>query len=102
MTEEEWNLGWVRCLGLQLSGKTLDHVDALGQPVTDDTFLIMLNPHWEPIDFYLPRRSGEKAWQLILDTRTAEGAEPFVFDAGKSYTLIPRSLALFCELETGG
>jgi glycogen operon protein len=102
MTEEEWQLGWVRCLGLQLSGKTLDHVDALGQPVTDDTFLILFNPHWEPIDFYLPAHSGERAWQLILDTRTADAAEPLLFEAGKHYTLIPRSLAVFCELENGG
>ena len=101
MTEEEWSLGWVRCLGLQLSGKTLDHVDALGQPVTDDTFLILFNPHWEPIDFYLPAFSGEKAWRLILDTRTADKADPLVFDAGKSYTLIPRSSAVFCEIENG-
>ncbi len=99
MTEEEWNLGWVRCLGLQLSGKTLDHVDALGQAVTDKTFLILFNPHWESIDFFMPSRSGEKGWQLLLDTRTAAEAQPIVIPAGESYALIPRSLALFCELE---
>ena len=57
MTDEEWGAGWVRCIGLQLSGKALDHVDALGQPLQDETYLILLNPHWEPIQFYLPKGS---------------------------------------------
>jgi glycogen operon protein len=99
MTEEEWVHGWVRCLGLQLSGKTLDHVDALGHQVTDETFLILFNPHWEPIDFYMPSHHSEQNWQLLLDTRTAEVPEPLMIAAGEPYTLIPRSLVLFCEVE---
>ena len=100
MVEEEWSAGWVRCLGLQLSGKTLDHVDALGQTAIDDTFLILLNPHWEPIDFYLPNRLGETAWELVLDTRTPdEPEECFRMEAGKPYNLVQRSLALFKEVE---
>jgi glycogen operon protein len=99
MTAEEWSLGWVRCLGLQLSGKTLDHVDALGNQVADDTYLIMFNPHWEPIDFYMPGTHGEKCWELLVDTRTAAEPEPRRICAGKAYPLIPRSLAVFREIE---
>jgi glycogen operon protein len=99
MTEEEWNLGWIRCLGLQLSGKMLDHVDALGQRVHDKTFLICLNPHWESIDFYLPKTQEEKGWCLLLDTRTAEKPESLQFPAGEPYRLVPRSLAVFTEIE---
>ncbi|MBC8167742.1 MAG: glycogen debranching protein GlgX, partial [Bryobacteraceae bacterium] len=51
MLEAEWGQGWIRCMGLQLSGKILDHVDALGNRMNDNTFLICLNPHWEDIDF---------------------------------------------------
>jgi glycogen operon protein len=100
MTEEEWGLGWVRCLGLKLSGRTLDHVDTLGQPVIDKTFLILLNPHWEPIDFYMPKMHGEKAWRLCLDTRVARKVDDdFLIEAGQPFTLIPRSLAVFTEVE---
>ena len=38
MTEDEWDAGWVRCLGLRLSGKTLNDVDRYGQPFRDDTY----------------------------------------------------------------
>jgi glycogen operon protein len=100
MTEDEWQAGWVRCFGIRLSGKLLDHVDSLGQTITDDTFLIMANPHWEPIKFYLPKNTGEASWRLLLDTRTPDGVDPLVIQAGDAYELIPRSTAVFCELET--
>jgi glycogen operon protein len=100
MTAEEWGLGWVRSLGLQLSGKTLDHVDSLGNQVIDKTFLILFNPHWESIQFYLPNLYGEKAWCLVLDTRFTEQPEdPPECAAGQPYEVIPRSLAVFTAVE---
>ena len=68
MAEQEWHAGWVRCLGLRLSGKTLDDVNGVGDPIVDDTFLIMLNPHTEPIRFYLPNGGPGDAWEAWLDT----------------------------------
>jgi glycogen operon protein len=100
MTEEEWGHGWVRCFGLELSGKTLDHVDALGQPVQDWTFLILLNPHWEPIDFFMPGMHQERAFRLLLDTRVADAHEgELIVEAGRPFQLVDRSLAVFTEVE---
>jgi hypothetical protein len=82
-----------------LSGRNLDHVDALGQPLRDSTYLIMVNPHWEPIEFWMPKGGCERRWTLVLDTRTAAVPEPAVVKTGEFYELIPRSLALFCEVE---
>jgi glycogen operon protein len=98
MTADEWSAGWVRCLGLQLCGTTLDHVDALGQPLIDDTFLILFNPHWEPIEFYMPREHGAQQWRVLLDTRTHESIADTVVGAGEFYSVIPRSLVLLCEV----
>ena len=67
MTPEEWNAGWVRCIGLQLNGRTLDDVNGVGEPIRDDTFLILFNPHHEPIQFYMPPQEGT-AWELLLDS----------------------------------
>ena len=95
MTEEEWHAGWVRCLGLCLSGRTLDDVNAVGQPIRDDTFLLLLNPHTEHIDFYVPscpERGGER-WEVCLDTARPEAEEEQV-ENGKPYRLEPRSTAL--------
>src|SRR5215469_5883536 len=54
MTEEEWNAGWVRCIGFKLSGRTLEDVNGVGEPIRDETFMILFNPHHEPIKFYMP------------------------------------------------
>ena len=54
MTEEEWNAGWIRCLGVLMSGKTLNDMDRYGEPIRDQTFLLCMNPHHEHIQFYMP------------------------------------------------
>jgi isoamylase len=82
MTDEEWTAGWVRCLGVMLNGDTLDHVDEKGERVIDDTFLILLNPHHEPIKFYLPESPRKKCWEVVIDT--------------KDPTLTPGSIAANC------
>ncbi|HWB87383.1 MAG TPA: glycogen debranching protein GlgX [Bryobacteraceae bacterium] len=99
MTGDEWNAGWVRCLGVELNGHTLDDVNGVGEPIRDETFLVLFNPHIEPVQFYMPTRRGT-AWQVVMDTRTAECEEKdgVVINSGKPYELIPRSMALLREL----
>jgi glycogen operon protein len=97
MTPEEWNAGWVRCIGLELSGRTLDDLNGVGEPITDETFLLLFNPHTGPIQFYMPRNEGV-AWELILDSANPERAEKPVIPPGQFYELIPRSAALLREL----
>jgi isoamylase len=100
MTEEEWNAGWVRCLGLCLSGKTLDDVDRLGERLRDDTYLICLNPHHEHIQFYMPPAGEGCAWELLFDTRgAASAAEPAPIKPRVPYDLIEHSTAVFRQVQ---
>jgi isoamylase len=94
MTNDEWGAGWVRCLGLQLSGKTLDEVNQFGQPIYDDTFLLMVNPHHESIKFYLPKSEEVKEWELVMDTRSPETLLASRVQPGHIYELISHSAAL--------
>jgi isoamylase len=97
MTSDEWNAGWVRCIGVQLSGRTLDDVNGVGEPITDETFMILFNPHTEPIKFYMPRHPGT-AWEVLLDTGFPERTEKPVIAEGEFYDLIPRSSALLRQM----
>jgi glycogen operon protein len=74
MTDEEWNAGWVRCIGLMLNGETIDHINERGEQARDDTFLLLLNPHHEHIDFKLPRVPKGKRWEVVVDTVEEGGA----------------------------
>jgi isoamylase len=97
MTPEEWNQGWVRCIGLELNGRTLDDVNGVGEPISDETFLILLNPHHEAIKFYMPRKPGS-AWEIVLDSARLNGDGKRPIAPGEPYELIARSTALLREL----
>jgi isoamylase len=97
MTPEEWNSGWVRCIGVRLNGNTLDDVNGVGELIVDDTFLILLNPHHEPIQFYMPPRDGA-AWEVVISSAAPQDEEKRIVEAGKPFELVPRSTALLREI----
>ncbi|HEX4772692.1 MAG TPA: glycogen debranching protein GlgX [Bryobacteraceae bacterium] len=99
MTEDEWNAGWIRCLGVLMSGKTLDDTDRYGEPVRDQTFLLCLNPHHEKIQFFMPPCSPGASWEVILDSRDAVTTTPQKIPVGQFYDMIPRSTVLLREAE---
>jgi glycogen operon protein len=97
MTPEEWHAGWVRCIGLRLNGRTLDDVNGMGEPIRDETYLILLNPHTEAIHFYMPRDEGT-AWRVAIDSAQPGREDKPVVKAGEPYELIARSTAILQEL----
>jgi glycogen operon protein len=98
MSEAEWNAGWNRCLGLQLSGETLDDVNSVGEPIKDDTFLILLNSHHETILFTLPPTRPTAQWACCFDTRWSTPSSGDPLTPSTRYELIGRSLAIFREV----
>lgn len=97
MTQEEWHAGWIRCFGLWLNGRTLDEVNAVGEPIRDETFLLLFNSHHAPVRFTLPQRRGI-AWELCLDTRTAVAAKRRV--TTRRYQLVDYSMAILQEIHS--
>ncbi len=95
MSQEEWHAGWVRCVGMLLNGRTLDDVNAVGEPICDDTFLILCNPHYEMIRFSLPPLKSGKIWELYLDTRQLLVAKKR--KSRKLYSVMQRSLVVLVE-----
>jgi isoamylase len=96
MTEEEWNAGWVKSLAVMFNGQTLDVVDEMGQPVKDDTFLILLNSSHEKVTYTLPEGPHGRGWQKVLDTSDAE--QPFTSaDLDENVELGPRTLVVLKE-----
>jgi glycogen operon protein len=65
MTEADWADPAGRALGLLLDGAGA--VDATGRPVADDSFVVWLNAHPEPLCVTLPG-SPETPWLPVLDT----------------------------------
>jgi glycogen operon protein len=101
MTEEEWGAGWVKSLGLYLNGATLGDVDAGGREIHDDSFLLLLNSHVEPVEFALPALPDVASWQTVVDTPGAfVGDGGATHDASATLTLEHQSLLLLKALRT--
>jgi glycogen operon protein len=79
MSEEEWTSPFARALAMLLSGDSVDVLDQQGDPLRDDTFLLLSNAHYEPIAFVLPGQENLE-WQVAIDTADPAG---FVQDAKK-------------------
>jgi len=99
MTAEEWNAGWIRSVGLLLSGETLDDMNATGQPIKDDTFLILFSAHHEDLDFRLIPPQPGKVWEVCFDTRVAKSVEGEQKLGGSIYNLMSRSLVVLNQAE---
>jgi glycogen operon protein len=55
MTHDDWFTTWVQSVGLLIPSDGLTDVDDLGQPLTDDTLLLLLNASEFPVIYTLPR-----------------------------------------------
>ena len=96
MTDEDWALGYVRCLGVRLAGDAMDEKDSKGRPLQDETFLMLLNAHHEPRPFTLPAHKRGVRWQPVFDTALYDrnGKPVTLLRGGDQYDLEARSLAV--------
>ncbi len=94
MTEQEWNNGYARCLGVYLAGDRLGETDARGRALADDDFIVLFNAHDGPIAFTLPPFDGF-GWLVLLDTARDDGlAAEGTYRSENAYHLEPRSLVM--------
>jgi isoamylase len=96
LDEGSWNSGWVRTLGLMLNGQTLGITDQLGNPVVDDSFLLLINAHHEPVTFELPPPPEGGRWKCVVNTNDIE--TPFkTTPSRKKVRIEGRALLLLVE-----
>jgi len=93
MTDEEWHSGGVRCFGMRLAGEAIAETDSQGRRIMDDTFLILLNAHHEPLPFLLPAHRAGVRWEALLDTAD-DGKRVKILKGGERYDLDGRSLVV--------
>jgi glycogen operon protein len=101
MSDDDWNAGFVKCLGVRLAGDLINDENERGEPIVGDTLLVLFNAHWEPISFKLPETKEGYNWDPILDT--AEWREEVrLLEGGEQYPLKDRSLAVLVARSPNG
>jgi glycogen operon protein len=95
MSEEDWNTGFVKSLGVFLNGEAIAAPDLRGERIIDDSFYLLFNSHLEPVSFTLPTREWGRDWVKVLDTseELPEEGEP-KYRAGRKIQVHSRSLVV--------
>ena len=77
MTEERWNDGENRTLGIHLSGQAGDRfLTEQGEPEPDDNFLILLNAGQRRETWILPESENGSPWRVRISTAYSNGLPP--------------------------
>jgi glycogen operon protein len=92
MTDEDWESGFVMSLGVYLNGHGIPYLDLRGQRVTDDSFVLFFNAHYEPIDFTLPPKVYGESWIPVIYTADDVNEESKPYDAGATVPVDARSV----------
>ncbi len=90
MNDEDWDDGFARSVGVFLNGEAITDRDSHGQRVTDESFLLLFNAHYEPIDWTLPKQWGNW-WDAVLDTAGQDRAGE-IFESPAVLPVAGRSL----------
>ncbi|MFC8516324.1 glycogen debranching protein GlgX [Streptomyces sp. NPDC057257] len=73
MTEEDWQRSDAHSVAVFLNGDAIAEPDPQGRPVVDDSFLLLLNSYWEPVEFQLPDAEYGERWTPLINTAEPHG-----------------------------
>jgi glycogen operon protein len=97
MTEEDWNVGYAKSIAVFLNGEAMAEPDVRGERVVDDTFLWLVNAHYEALAFALPPEEWGSSWTRVFDTSEPRGGfdeDGLIYGAGEELKVKPRSQVL--------
>jgi glycogen operon protein len=92
MTQGDWDDKSALAIGVYLDGSQDPDLDADGQPLVDDDFLVLVNAWWEPLEFAIPATRDGQQWQEEIDTYESADAVGASLGAGEKVTVGPRSV----------
>ncbi|MGK2928964.1 MAG: glycogen debranching protein GlgX [Acidimicrobiales bacterium] len=68
MTHDDWIDADAAAIGIFLNGDAMPSVDRRGEPIVDDSFLLLFNPTPDDLDWQLPGSPIGERWELELSS----------------------------------
>ncbi|MEM1392970.1 MAG: glycogen debranching protein GlgX [Cyanobacteria bacterium P01_H01_bin.150] len=99
MTEEQWNSGFAKAIGIFLNGEGIGSPGPRGERIIDESFFILFNAHYEMLEFVAPPEMQEWEWVTIVDTtkpRFVQRGKRYIED--KPIKVEPRSITILQRL----
>jgi glycogen operon protein len=69
MSDEHWSHDFAKSMAVFFNGKGLHASGPKGEQIVDDSFYIIFNAHYEPLDYKLPPEKYGRTWQKLVDTK---------------------------------
>jgi isoamylase len=100
MTDEDWESGSAKSLTVFLNGDGIHEPDARGEPVSDDSFFLLFNGFYEPMDFTLPSFDAAERWKVVIDTSAplVVQAEERAMKSGETFEVESRTILVLQKL----
>jgi len=80
MTDDDWTAGFAKSMTVFLNGDGISELDARGQRVRDDSFLLLFNASESDLKFAIPPARYGEGWARVIDTSAPQqpgtGADP--------------------------
>ena len=96
ISDQAWEEQWNKSLAVLLNGKTLGVMDEEGQPVEDDTFLILVNASDQGVEYVIPESPNKLPWRQVINTEDLDA--PFApADVGSKMILGGRCIRVLCD-----
>lgn len=104
MSEGDWNKGFAKSISIFINGEQIHGFDERGDRISDNSFLILLNAHWEPLEFVVPEARFGEQWELVFDTAIGSferrSAHSRTYKTGETVALEDRSMVLLRRIDS--
>jgi glycogen operon protein len=100
MTQEQWDAGYAKSIAVFLNGNKIPSPGRQGERISDDSFLLFFNTHYETLEFTIPAQLQADEWTGVIDTK-----EPRFLQEARSITgeqtvlVVARSMMVLRRLE---
>jgi len=100
VAQHDWDRPGNRVLGCFLNGGDLGYRDERGRPLTDDTFIVLVNGQDDDVTFVLPAEELGRRWSLELCTDRPEvAAGAWTVDALAPVPTVSRSVKVLKRVD---
>jgi isoamylase len=96
MVDGDWTAEGAKAIGMYLNGQGIAGLDATGNAIVDDHFLIYFNAGPDDVEVTLPPEEYSRAWEVVIDTAAAK-IDDAPHSAGATITLYGHSTLVLCE-----
>jgi len=93
MEDEHWGDSGMRCFGMLLDGRA--QPSGIRQLGKEATLLLVLNDHFDLVNFVMPACVGGDAWTVLLDTNEPCKNIDATLNTGEEYGVTAHSLLVF-------